>query len=141
MNSIRPVTTTAGPERSVRDLVSVLAMLSVLFQILLGVVVAHAAQAAPDGLAIIEICSPSGPTTRALDGGDDPRPDPNRYPHCPACFLAGSHAIQAPDLGDIVPRHASGDPAVLWTRPLDPPRRVALWGSNHARAPPQIAET
>ncbi len=56
MNSIRPVTTTAGPERSVRDLVSVLATLSVLFQILLGVVVAHAAQSAPDGLAIIEIC-------------------------------------------------------------------------------------
>ena len=136
MKSIRSAPRSAGPERSVRDLVSVLATLSVLFQILLGVVVARAAQSVPDGLAIIEICSPSGPTTRALAGGDDPHPDPNRYPHCPACFLAGSHAIQAPDLGDIVPRPSSGGSALLWTQASDLPSHVALWGSNRARAPP-----
>ena len=131
----------SDPTRSPRDLVSVLAMLSVLFQILLGVVVAHAAQAAPDSLAILEICSPSGPTARPHGGGDGPHPDPNRYPHCPACFLAGSHAIQAPDPGDLVPRPRSGGPALLWTRPLDLPSPVALWGSNRPRAPPPLAET
>lgn len=136
-----PAHSPSGSDRSVRDLVYVLAVLAVLFQILLGVVVAHAASAAQDGLPILEICSPSGPTARVHDGAGDPRPDPTRYPHCPACFLGGSHAIQAPDLKTLAPApRASGAP-LRWARHQDRRPLGAAWWINRARAPPPLGRT
>jgi hypothetical protein len=116
-------------------------MLSVLFQILLGVVVAHASQGASAYPSIIDICSPTGPTARILGGNDAPGPDHVRYPHCPACFLTGFAEGQADGLRETALIYGTIDEALVWTDGLDRPVQGQVSGAHRARAPPFFAQS